>query len=130
MSSSLKIRSFIGLAFVLLVTVAALVYLGTGNSSAVDRSPDDVMPAVKPAGRLVLDAATGQPAVAPLTVNFVRSPDGGGPDGKGRFLIAVNGGYGLTFNAKSKAQQTLSVIDLDLKPEPKVVQNIYFPAPQ
>src|SRR5690349_18840913 len=84
---------------------------------------------LKPAGKLVLDAATDQPAVAPLTMNFVRTPDKTGPNGRGRFLIAVNSGYGLLFNSRSKAQQTLSVIDLNLKPEPKVVQNIYFPAP-
>ena len=83
-----------------------------------------------PAGRLVVDAVTGLPAVAPLTMNFVRTPDKSGPDGKGRFLIAVNSGYGIEFNSKSKAQQTLSVIDLNLKPEPKIVQNVYFPAPQ
>ena len=83
-----------------------------------------------PAGRLILDAATGLTAVAPLTVNFVRTPDKTGPDGNGRYLIAVNSGYGTQVNSKSKAQQTLSVIDLNLKPEPKVVQTVYFPSPQ
>jgi len=82
-----------------------------------------------PAGKLIVDAASGLPAIAPMTMNFVRSPDTGGPDGKGRFLIAVNSGYGVMFNAKSKAQQTLSVIDLAAA-EPSVVQTIYFPAPQ
>ena len=85
---------------------------------------------LKPAGKLLLDTVTDQPAVAPLTMNFVRTPDKTGPDRRGRFLIAVNSGYGLLFNSRSKAQQTLSVIDLNLKPEPKVVQNVYFPAPQ
>lgn len=83
-----------------------------------------------PAGKLILDNATGLPAVAPLTMNFVRTPDGNGPDGKGRYLIAVNSGYGIEFNSKSKPQQTLSVIDLSLKPEPKVIQTVFFPAPQ
>ncbi len=82
-----------------------------------------------PAGKLIVDAATNLPAVAPLTVDFVRSPDDSGADGKGRFLIAVNSGFGLTFNSKSKAQQTLSVIDTEAKPEPQVVQNVYFPTP-
>lgn len=85
---------------------------------------------LKPAGKLITDASTNKPAVAPLTMNFVRTPDKTGPDGKGRFLIAVNSGFGLNFNSRSKAQQTLSVIDLNIKPEPKVVQNVYFPAPQ
>jgi len=85
--------------------------------------------ALTPAGKLVLDATTNLPAVAPLTVDFVRSPDSFGADGKGRYLIAVNSGYGLQFNSKSKAQQTLSVIDLNQKPEPQVIQNIYFPSP-
>jgi YVTN family beta-propeller protein len=85
---------------------------------------------VTPAGKLVLDAATGRPAVAPLTVNFVRSPDTGGPDGKGRYLIAVNSGYGIEFTSKSKGQQTLSIIDLNHTPDPQAVQTVYFPAPQ
>src|SRR6266508_3248285 len=41
---------------------------------------------ITPAGTLLLDATTRLPAVAPLTVDFVRSPDKNGPDGKGRFL--------------------------------------------
>ncbi len=83
-----------------------------------------------PAGKILFDAETNEPAVMPLTFDFVRSPDKTGADGKGRFLIAVNSGYGLTFNSKSRAQQTVSVIDLNKKPAPQVVQNIYFPSPQ
>ncbi len=75
------------------------------------------------------DATTNLPATAPLTVDFVRSPDRDGADGKGRYLIAVNSGFGLQFDSKSKAQQTLSVIDTEAKPEPQVVQNVYFPTP-
>src|SRR5436309_5495343 len=45
---------------------------------------------ITPAGRLIVDAANGLPAVAPLTMNFVRTPDASGPDGRGRYLIAVN----------------------------------------
>lgn len=82
------------------------------------------------AGRLMIDAASNLPAVMPLTVDFVRSPDTAGRDGKGRYLIAVNSGYGLMTNSKSKAQQTLSVIDLNHEPDPQVVQHVYFPAPQ
>ena len=85
---------------------------------------------VAPAGKLIVDAATNEPAVMPLTFNFVRSPDASAKDGKGRYLIAVNSGFGLTFDAKSKPQQTLSVIDLNRAPEPQVVQNVYFPSPQ
>ncbi|MEO6589991.1 MAG: alkaline phosphatase family protein, partial [Pyrinomonadaceae bacterium] len=85
---------------------------------------------LNPAGKLLIDADTNAPAVMPMTFDFVRSPDTKGADGKGRFLIAVNSGYGLMFNSKSKAQQTVSVIDLNKKPVPQVVQNIYFPSPQ
>lgn len=35
----------------------------------------------------------------------------------------------MQFNSESKAQQTLSVIDLNQTPEPQVIQNIYFPTP-
>lgn len=82
-----------------------------------------------PAGKLLIDAATNLPAVAPLTVDFVRSPDEAGADGKGRFLIAVNSGFGVQFDSKSKPQQTVSVIDLNLKPEPQIIQTVYFPSP-
>ncbi|HEV8592220.1 MAG TPA: bifunctional YncE family protein/alkaline phosphatase family protein, partial [Pyrinomonadaceae bacterium] len=85
---------------------------------------------VKPAGKLLIDAETNLPAVAPLTMNFVRTPDTSGPDGKGRYLIAVNSGFGLEFDSKSKGNQTLSVIDLNAAPEPKVIQNVYFMSPQ
>ncbi|MBO0727126.1 MAG: beta-propeller fold lactonase family protein, partial [Blastocatellia bacterium] len=87
--------------------------------------------AITPAGMLLLDATTRLPAVAPLTVDFVRSPDKGGPDGKGRYLIAVNSGFGLQFNARTNhGQQSLAVIDLIAKPAPIVIQNVYFPTPQ
>src|SRR5262245_4210463 len=86
---------------------------------------------ITPAGMLLLDATTRLPAVAPLTVDFVRSPDKNGPDGKGRYLVAVNSGFGLQFNAGTNhGQQSLAVIDLNAKPSPLVIQNVYFPAPQ
>jgi len=86
---------------------------------------------ITPAGRLVLDATTRQPAVGALPVAFVRSPDHTGPDGGGRYLISVNSGYGMQFGASTnKAQQSLAVIDLNAKPEPVVIQNVYFPTPQ
>ncbi len=65
-----------------------------------------------------------------MPVDFVRSPDRRGPGGEGRFLIAVNSGYGIQFNAAAnRGQQSLSVIDLNAKPA-AVVQNVYFPSPQ
>ena len=85
--------------------------------------------ALTPAGNLILDAATNQPAAASLTVNFVRSPDKSGADGQGRYLIAVNSGFGMQPTAKSRPQQSLSVIDLNRKPAPTVIQNVYFPSP-
>lgn len=87
-----------------------------------------------PAGELVLDAETGRPAVGALPVAFLRSPDAAGPDGRGRYLVAVNSGYGVQFDAATNpAQQSIAVIDLVPRPprgEPRVVQNVYFPAPQ
>lgn len=127
--SSSNLRSFLGVATLVLVVAAVIAYFGTSHSRAVDRSPEDNT-SPKPAGKLLVDAATGRAAVAPLTMNFVRTPDSDGPGGKGRYLIAVNSGFGLTFNSKSKAQQTLSVIDLNAKPDPTVIQNVYFPSPQ
>src|SRR6266496_866433 len=86
---------------------------------------------ITPAGTLLLDATTRQPAVGSLPVNFVRSPDHNGLDGLGRFLIAVNSGYGLQFSgAGNRGQQSLAVIDLNASPAPLVIQNVYFPSPQ
>src|ERR1043165_2471970 len=85
---------------------------------------------ITPAGALVQDLTTRQAAVGALPVDFVRSPDKLGPGGAGRFLISVNSGYGIQFNAAAnRGQQSLSVIDLNAKPA-AVVQNVYFPSPQ
>ena len=76
------------------------------------------------------DLTTRQPAVGALPVDLVRSPDKLGPGGEGRFLLAVNSGYGVQFNAAAnRGQQSLAVIDLNAKPA-AVIQNIYFPSPQ
>ncbi|HEX3101181.1 MAG TPA: hypothetical protein VHQ01_05295, partial [Pyrinomonadaceae bacterium] len=120
-------RSY-AILFVVLASILALssyFFVSRPTQAETALPPDKTTPA----GKLIADATTGLPAVAPLTMNFVRSPDTDGPGGKGRYLIAVNSGYGLEFNSKSKPQQSLSVIDLAAA-EPKVVQNIYFPAPQ
>ncbi|MBA3441780.1 MAG: beta-propeller fold lactonase family protein [Pyrinomonadaceae bacterium] len=86
---------------------------------------------IRPVGELITDSATRRPAVGALPIDFVRSPDRTGPDGKGRYLIAVNSGFGIQFSAATnRAQQSLAVIDLDAKPAPAVVQNVYFPTPQ
>ena len=78
-----------------------------------------------------MDLTTRQPAVGALPVDFVRSPDHAGRDGGGRYLIAVNSGFGLQFNAAgNRNQQSLSVIDLNARPAPAVIQNVYFPSPQ
>jgi len=85
---------------------------------------------ITPAGKFILDASNGMPAIAPLTMNFVRTPDSDGPDGKGRYLIAVNSGWGIQQTSRSRGNQTLSIIDLNKTPDPLVVQNVWFPAPQ
>src|SRR5262245_46558339 len=83
-----------------------------------------------PAGVLIKDRWTNQPAVAPLTADFVRSPDKTGPGGGGRYLVAINSGFGVQFNSStSRGQQSLAVIDLNAAP-PAVIQNVYFPTPQ
>jgi YVTN family beta-propeller protein len=85
---------------------------------------------ITPAGALIRDVGTHAPAVGALPVAFVRSPDALGPDGGGRYLIAVNSGFGVQFSAATnRAQQSLTVIDLAADP-PIAVQNVYFPSPQ
>ncbi|HJP93981.1 MAG TPA: hypothetical protein VJ875_18630 [Pyrinomonadaceae bacterium] len=114
--------SFLGLLFVV------SLFLGNVSSSA-DEPASEGRP-ITPAGSLVQDITTRHAAVGALAVDFVRSPDKLGHDGAGRFLIAVNSGYGIQFNATAnRGQQSLSVIDLNAKPA-VVVQDVYFPSPQ
>jgi YVTN family beta-propeller protein len=131
---TLFLRRFLVVFAVFAMVIPVVLYVSGALHTQADTSPVDVGSAEKipltPAGRLLIDKQTGLPAVAPLTMNFVRTPDKDGPDGHGRYLIGVNSGFGLRFNAKSKSQQTLSVIDLNAKPDPLVIQNVYFPAPQ
>jgi len=93
-------------------------------------SGDQLWP-ITPAGSLVKDSTTQLPAVGSLAVDFVRSPDQSGPGRKGRYLIAVNSGYGIQFSSGgNRGQQSLAVIDLNARPVPAVIQNVYFPSPQ
>ncbi len=124
-----KCSAKIALAAVLFGSIAVYLPFKSAAQNEIVGNVSTQGRALTPAGKLMTDAATNLPAVAPLTVNFVRSPDAAGADGKGRFLIAVNSGFGLQFNNESKAQQTLSVIDLNRTPEPQVIQNVYFPTP-
>ncbi|MGI9068275.1 MAG: bifunctional YncE family protein/alkaline phosphatase family protein [Pyrinomonadaceae bacterium] len=113
--------------------IVLLLIGGTGTLARRDREDEPASGGrrITPAGSLVVDVTTRQPAVGALPVDFVRSPDHAGRDGGGRYLIAVNSGFGLQFNAAgNRSQQSLSVIDLNAKPAPAVVQNIYFPSPQ
>ncbi len=99
-------------------------------SDVVERYPATQGRPLTPAGALVVDATTRQPAVGALPVDFVRSPDRTGPGGRGRYLLAINSGYGVELNAESKPAQSVAVVDLNATPAPVVVQNVYFPAPQ
>ena len=86
---------------------------------------------ITPAGQLLMDASTKRTAVGALPVAFLRSPDKDGPNGNGRYLLVMYSGFGVQFSAATnKAQQSIGVIDLNAKPEPMVVQNVYFPSPQ
>jgi YVTN family beta-propeller protein len=86
---------------------------------------------ITPAGTLVIDVATHLPAVGAMPMTMLRSPDALGHGGKGRYLLVVNSGYGVQFSEDTnRAQQSISVIDLNAAPEPSVIQNVYFPTPQ
>ncbi|HEX8459323.1 MAG TPA: bifunctional YncE family protein/alkaline phosphatase family protein [Pyrinomonadaceae bacterium] len=120
--------AFVALAFAVLLSVS----LKTSSADAqIPMHPASQGRPLAPAGTHVRDATTRQAAVGALAVDFVRSPDRDGRDGRGRFLVAIHSGYGIQFNAATnKAQQSLAVIDLEARPAPVVVQNIYFPTPQ
>jgi YVTN family beta-propeller protein len=111
--------------------LAATVFLRSAANITVQSQFASEGRPITPAGALVMDLTTRQPAVGALPVAFVRSPDKTGPDGLGRYLVAVNSGYGIQFNsATNKGQQSLAVIDLNERPAPVVIQNVYFPTPQ
>lgn len=118
-----------GVLLAMFAVLAALSFALVGSSADVDvkNQPASQGRPITPAGSLVMDSTTKRPAVGSLPVTFVRSPE---RDGRGRYLVAVNSGYGLQFSeATNKGQQSLSIIDLNLRP-PAVVQNVYFPTPQ
>ena len=118
------------LVFLLITSLIVGSLGGVWSSGAAADEPASQGRPITPAGSLVQDITTRQAAVGALPVDFVRSPDRLGPGREGRFLIAVNSGYGVQFNAATnRGQQSLSVIDLNAKPA-AVVQNVYFPSPQ
>ena len=122
------------LAFIFLVSLAAFLTtlpLASQQVSQTTNEPASQGRPLTPAGELLLDATTRLPAVGSLPVALVRSPDKGAKDGRGRYLVSVNSGYGIQFDARTnEAQESLSVIDLSAQPVPQVIQNIYFPTPQ
>ena len=127
--------------FLLFIVLALMLVNLSGSSADNVVSSESVSTGrpVTPAGSLVMDLTTRRPAVGALPVDFVRSPDHAGPDGGGRYLVAVNSGYGVQFKADvippqphtpNPAQQSLAIIDLNTRPAPAVIQNVYFPTPQ
>src|SRR5690242_13707463 len=118
----------LGIYIFLSLSLAASLLL-VSSSADSDGAASEGRP-ITPAGSLVQDLTTRQAAVGALPVDMVRSPDKLGPNGEGRFLLSVNSGYGIQFNATgNRGQQSLSVIDLNAKPA-AVVQSVYFPSPQ
>jgi DNA-binding beta-propeller fold protein YncE len=117
-------------AAVTVITFSALSLAFSQDHSA-SSEPASEGRLITPAGSVILDATTGNGAVGSLPVAFVRSPDHAAKDGDGRYLISVNSGYGIQFNAAtSREQQSISVLDLNAQPSPRVIQNVYFPSPQ
>jgi len=113
-----------------LLLTTCLVFGSLGVPSFATDEPASQGRPITPAGTLVQDLTTHQVAAGALPVAFVRSPDKLGPDSEGRYLLAVNSGYGVQFNATAnRGQQSIAVIDLNAKPA-AVVQNVYFPSPQ
>ncbi|PYS91430.1 MAG: hypothetical protein DMF64_12145 [Acidobacteria bacterium] len=124
-------RALILIPYALCLLLFGLALWPVAADQTITNQPASEGRVITPAGTLLLDATTRQPAVGALPIDFVRSPDAAGPGGAGRYLVAVNSGYGIQFNAATnKAQQSLALIDLNAKPAPVVVQNIYFPTPQ
>lgn len=108
--------------------LAAALFFGTASGQ---REPAGEGRPITPAGTLVTDTGSRLPAVGAMPMTMLRSPDKLGHDGKGRYLLVVNSGYGVQFSEDTNtAQQSIAVIDLNRSPEPAVIQNVYFPTPQ
>src|ERR1044072_7230978 len=105
-----------GLSIIVIAILLSGGFIKSAASIQTTSEPASEGRAITPAGALVLDMTTRMPAVGSLTVDFVRSPDDFGNGRKGRYLIAVNSGFGVQFNsATNRAQQSLAVIDLNAK---------------
>jgi YVTN family beta-propeller protein len=129
-ASRFNTSGFAFVASVLCLVTASLMPISSADVRVANEPASQGRP-ITPAGELVMDLTTREHAVGSLAVDFIRSPDRDGAGGRGRYLVAINSGYGLQFSAATnKAQQSLSVIDLNARPAPAVVQNIYFPTPQ
>ena len=111
--------------------VVLLSCLVWGSAAWCQQEPASEGRLITPAGTLVIDAGTHMPAVGAMPMAMLRSPDAQGQGSKGRYLLVVNSGYGVQFSEDTNdAQQSIAVIDLNASPEPRVIQNIYFPSPQ
>jgi YVTN family beta-propeller protein len=119
-------------AFAIVFVIALLAFSVTFSQDAsVSNEPASEGQPITPTGSIVLDATTGNAAVGSLPLAFVRSPDHAAKDGGGRYLISINSGYGIQFSAEtSREQQSISVLDLNARLSPQVIQNVYFPSPQ
>ncbi len=108
-----------------------LICLGFCADAWCQQEPAGEGRPITPAGSLLIDASTHLPAVGAMPMATLRSPDTLGRDGKGRYLLVVNSGYGVQFSANTnEAQQSVAVVDLNSTPGPVVIQNVYFPTPQ
>ncbi len=112
----------------LFLTLAVTITFYDGVSSSARRNqaqePASQGRPITPAGVLLKDKATKQPAIGALPVDFVQSPDR-------RYVISVNSGFGIQFTSSTnRGQQSLGVIDLKTSAGPTVIQNVFFPTPQ
>ncbi len=123
-------RIYFVLGLAILAGAMVALPLASQQSGSADATASEGRP-ISPAGTLIMDATTGEPAVGSLPVAFVRSPDHAASDGGGRYLVSINSGFGIQFSAGTNiGQESVSVIDLNAQPAPRVVQNVYFPTPQ
>src|SRR6266436_644927 len=128
---ALAILIFVCLLIVIMMEKGGITAQRNSVASARPDQPASEGRPITPAGELVVDLTKRSPAVGALTCDFVKSPDTTGTGGRNRYLVAVNSGFGIQFSsATNRAQQSLAVIDLEAKPVPAVIQNVYFPSPQ
>ena len=87
------------LSYARIAGACILLIVGSGHVASLrPQTTPPLQRPLDPAGDVIL-RRDGSVAEGSLPVTILRSPDTSGPDGRGRYLVAVNSGYGVQLRA-------------------------------